>query len=1336
VWVAVGAQVRFDVVPSPALRSVMPRVGLVALALAFGACRFDASVPATATVRCSSTADCPRDFSCSARRQVCVPNDRGGDTAAPVLSAVFDRRVARAGVTLRVDVESNEPLPIDPELELVAADRTLALAAAEQPDAQHFTYLWEVPPGLPDGPVQFFGSAEDAVGNGVLGQSLGRVEVDNTPPLAQSATVNPQRVGPGALASVNVTFSEGVVGTARLTARSGTTTRLTLDKEPGGDRALAFQLAVALGEPSATWDLELSGVSDEAGNAAARVDVGQLHLDADAPVISLQPGDAGAFSTVPGFDLISMPLSITGAAAAELCLGDRCAPWDGGAALALQVLAVDPEGPVAVTVRATDDVGNRSQAGRTVLLDFSPPEVLGASVQFVAPPGCPLGAVDALAPQGTVAVSFTVSERLGAAPTVSAGPLAFTAAQASLQTFRYEHRLVSSIAQPASPLDAGVALVDEVGNATTRSLGSIAVDVVPPTPLTGSQRNNFIYRRAPWGEATADAGALPSWSIRAPAQTFEPGTLVTLWSAADRSQAVALAVLEIGDGGSLPRTPLPPVDLPAIYFSRYDSACNPDGVSALAVPRVEWVAALNGRVAGNDNSNPHSLQSLFDVASAGSLGREWTAEVMREDGQQAVVAPAGRWRRFGGPTGSWLGGCTAWDGDSRRLYFATRAPSELWAWDGARWWLEGRDSSGAELKRCLFDIGAGNLLGLTDTGTVRWDGNREWRGIDSIPGGDTAGPVTFEALAWDPETHSPVAALNREGSFRTFRRDSSGPSWVELGAGFPPRYYRAIGRVGSIDKLVMAYGTDDPGASPLSFLVEDPFVLTSGDWSSTPVWAGLPDRLAQAHLVSGPGQTYLFGGYGLSEVDRLYTLDNGAWVQRPSPGASPVNSWRAVWVDDQDRLWALTYAGDFYWYDQAGWQVTTPVAPSTAWRTAIGSATLGPLLPVTPEPDGGTLPGLDAGVLWYATPRDGGSDRLYHWDGQTLGPPLPLTWVGVDAGVQATPRSAWAALTNESSGLRVPLLITSGQGTSVWRWNGDGFRQLRHEPTWTAVDSAVATHVDAGHVVAFGGLFGATPISTTRVFSGSSWAIRAAPGPAARAGAAMAWDPARGQVVMFGGEAGVGGAVYNDTWVWNGATWTNVTPPAPLPSPAGRAGASLVWDPRRNVLLLHGGRGVDDTWTWDGSRWESLTPVTGVPDARAQAAWDPVQGALFLHSDVGPHVLVPGSQPGHVATFNLGAMGLPGGAAYVSTVLRGLATLQGSLRLLALNSVGNWVQLATFAPSQSAVPVSHTLAGASVITLTDPVTGHVRFLVGSAGAVTQGQLQTDFVQLEVTYSMP
>src|SRR5712691_1002940 len=69
--------------------------------------------------------------------------------------------------------------------------------------------------------------------------------------------------------------------------------------------------------------------------------------------------------------------------------------------------------------------------------------------------------------------------------------------------------------------------------------------------------------------------------------------------------------------------------------------------------------------------------------------------------------------------------------------------------------------------------------------------------------------------------------------------------------------------------------------------------------------------------------------------------------------------------------------------------------------------------------------------------------------------------------------------------------------------------------------------------------------------------------PSARTGAAMAYDAATGQLLLFGGSTrpGTQGGYLGDTWTWNGTTWTRLHPAA---APSARHNADLVYDPARN----------------------------------------------------------------------------------------------------------------------------------------------------------------------------
>jgi hypothetical protein len=97
----------------------------------------------------------------------------------------------------------------------------------------------------------------------------------------------------------------------------------------------------------------------------------------------------------------------------------------------------------------------------------------------------------------------------------------------------------------------------------------------------------------------------------------------------------------------------------------------------------------------------------------------------------------------------------------------------------------------------------------------------------------------------------------------------------------------------------------------------------------------------------------------------------------------------------------------------------------------------------------------------------------------------------------------------------------------------------------------------------------------------------------------MSYDPARGQVLLFGGCDL--SQCYNDTWVWNGTSWTHkVTGTAPSP----RKYAAMAFDAATQTTILYSGfdgnshgffYGIGDTWSWDGSSWTHLTTANSPP---------------------------------------------------------------------------------------------------------------------------------------------
>lgn len=131
-------------------------------------------------------------------------------------------------------------------------------------------------------------------------------------------------------------------------------------------------------------------------------------------------------------------------------------------------------------------------------------------------------------------------------------------------------------------------------------------------------------------------------------------------------------------------------------------------------------------------------------------------------------------------------------------------------------------------------------------------------------------------------------------------------------------------------------------------------------------------------------------------------------------------------------------------------------------------------------------------------------------------------------------------------------------------------------------------------------------------FSTYNWReLSPADQPSARQGHAMVWDGTR--IIMFGG-----GNVYHhglgnnaETWEYVGGNWNQL---APATSPSARRYHSMVWDGTQ--VILHGGHStvdLQDTWTFDGTTWTDVTPGGTKPSVRYRhlAVWDGTRMLIY-----------------------------------------------------------------------------------------------------------------------------
>jgi len=101
--------------------------------------------------------------------------------------------------------------------------------------------------------------------------------------------------------------------------------------------------------------------------------------------------------------------------------------------------------------------------------------------------------------------------------------------------------------------------------------------------------------------------------------------------------------------------------------------------------------------------------------------------------------------------------------------------------------------------------------------------------------------------------------------------------------------------------------------------------------------------------------------------------------------------------------------------------------------------------------------------------------------------------------------------------------------------------------------------------------------------------------PPGRTSSALAWDAVRGRSTMVGGyrrHDDLPQEAYADTWDWDGVDWQQLDTPA---APVARYDHGLAFDAARGRLVLYGGIGIDrsafdDTWEWTEAGWTRRLP--------------------------------------------------------------------------------------------------------------------------------------------------
>jgi hypothetical protein len=426
--------------------------------------------------------------------------------------------------------------------------------------------------------------------------------------------------------------------------------------------------------------------------------------------------------------------------------------------------------------------------------------------------------------------------------------------------------------------------------------------------------------------------------------------------------------------------------------------------------------------------------------------------------------------------------------------------------------------------------------------------------------------------------------------------------------------------------ILLFGGCGNPCTSPMS----DTWELSTGatpTWSTATYTPSPSGRYGAAFVYDvADSQAVLFGGCGstcpLSDTWKF----TGSWTQL-SPSTNPSARWGAAMAYDSTDGYVVLFGG----WSTAGEQSDTWKFLTGAWSTLSPAnhptATIDAILTNDPGQSAVDLIGgirgpnqIDGEVAWEYS---GGT-----WTQYTSAYYLPSAQIPV-------PRFGGAMAYDPSLGYALlvggcaPSLIggcgpLQGAG-DAWLFQNGTWRQTTSSPgpRWGA---ALSFDGASGDFILFGGCASTSNScnaqwSDTWTFDGQSWAsLSLSTHPTARGEAGMAYDADDHTTILFGG-VGCGG-VCQDTWKFASGAWSQITLSNP---PAARWGSAFAYDASDHYLLMVGGHGTSSTVLQDAwrfrisSAWIQIS-AGSLPGTRYDdcIAYDPVHAKVIVFGGSNP----------------------------------------------------------------------------------------------------------------------
>ena len=387
------------------------------------------------------------------------------------------------------------------------------------------------------------------------------------------------------------------------------------------------------------------------------------------------------------------------------------------------------------------------------------------------------------------------------------------------------------------------------------------------------------------------------------------------------------------------------------------------------------------------------------------------------------------------------------------------------------------------------------------------------------------------------------------------------------------------------------------------------------------------------------GLVVLFGGTnGWSAFQDTWVWDGTKWEQKVTD-TSPGNRWQAGMVFDAVRGEVVLFGGDrgavdgladTWTWNGSTWTQKFPAIspPGSKSPTMVFDEEIGGVLLFEDSGcyfwNGSTWQmhdGIPSARSGHSMAYDSGAGSAVLFGGRFgMSGSLGDTWLFDGRGwIKKSPLNSPSPRLNHAMGYdtaRARVVLFGGDsGTNstlndTWLWDGVNWTQPSGITSPTARSlHAVAYDSARQELLLFGGCSLYIPGSAdcvqpaepfTWTWNGTNWVKKSpATSPTPRWGHAMAFDEARGQVVLFGGiDSSLTFHALQDTWVWDGANWVKKSPAT---SPPPRYGHTMAYDASRGKVVLYGGNSwndvLSDVWLWDGTNWVQEL-VEGGPSAR------------------------------------------------------------------------------------------------------------------------------------------